>query len=95
GQFEATLVDSASSLTPQVEIAREGLLSHLKAEGVTEPTARFEAISVYETLLHNEATSLAFQRIFAIFGLALVVALPLLVFMRKNPDPGAKPAAGH
>jgi len=95
GQFEASLLDQAPGDSPRVEIINENLESHLKADGVTEPLAHLEAISLYQQYTEFAAKSLAFERIFTLFGLALVVALPLLAFMRKNPDPRAKPAAGH
>ncbi len=43
----------------------------------------------------NTAKSLAFERIFAIFGLSLIVVLPLLLLMRKRPDESAPAPSGH
>jgi len=95
GQFEASLVDAATTDSVELAIVGQSVMSELHAEGLTDPRARYVALSVLENYTHQEAMSIAFDRIFTIFGLALVVALPLVVFMRKNPERGAAAPAGH
>lgn len=95
GQFEASLVDAAGSDSVELSIVGQDFMGMLHAEGITDPGARYIALSKLEEITHQTATSIAFDRIFTIFGLALVVALPLVAFMRKTPEGGGGAPQGH
>lgn len=95
GEFEAVLIDSASGSSPEFAVVREVVLARLHADGITEPDAHIAALGMLEKYTHQQATSIAFDRIFTIFGLALLVALPLIVFMRKNPERSMAAPVGH
>ncbi|WP_309400529.1 DHA2 family efflux MFS transporter permease subunit [Cerasicoccus maritimus] len=95
GQFEAVIVDAASSGSPELTYIGQQVMDTLHREGINDPTAHYIATELLQQTSHQIATSIAFDRIFTIFGLALVFALPLVTFMRKNPDRSAPVASAH
>ncbi|GHC06105.1 DHA2 family efflux MFS transporter permease subunit [Cerasicoccus arenae] len=95
GQFEAQLIDAATSSSPELTIVGQDVMNMLHSEGVINPTAHYTALKLLHDYTHQQATSIAFDRIFTIFGLALLAAVPLIVFMRKNPDRSNPAPTGH
>ncbi|WP_269541137.1 DHA2 family efflux MFS transporter permease subunit [Cerasicoccus fimbriatus] len=95
GQFESVLVDAASSDSPQLTYIGQRVTALLAGQGILDPTAHYISLTMLDDYTTQQATSTAFQRIFTIFGLALLAALPLVAFMRKNPDRSAPTPSGH
>ncbi len=93
--FELVLANAVVPNDPASIVTMSNLERHFTDQGITLDTARLFALKTIEYVNNLIASSLAFERIFAIFGLSLACVIPLLLFMRKRPDPGKPAAAGH
>ncbi len=86
--FEATNhARLAENVTPFGAIARDRLgaiAAGLVARGVPPALARPRAIAMLDGAVTRQALMMSFERLFLMFGFALAVALPLLLFMRKG-----------
>ena len=68
---------------------------YLEQRGLNADLAPIEAIQIVQNLTLEAAKALAYDRIFSIFGLLLLLVVPLLIFMRKRPSSIAKSSVGH
>lgn len=84
--FEGML-QASSPANPQVEMMVTQHITHvLKQRGFNHELAQVEAFHILQNLSLETAKALAYDRIFTIFGLSLLIVLPLIFFMRKIPD---------
>jgi len=77
------------------EVSSERLAAMTKtmiAHGAAPSVAEAQALQLMDYAVQKQATMIAFTRIFLVFGVAFLLALPLLLFMRRRP--GAASAAG-
>ena len=62
-------------------------------QGGTEGEAAVKAQAALEGLVHQQASVIAFERVFLTMGLVFLLGLPLLLFFRTGrARPGAGPA---
>lgn len=94
-RFVFLLSSSMTTANPMQKWTFDEISRRVKSEGVPQGISEDYAYSVLNDHFMHIAKSLAFERIFTIFGLALIVVLPLLLFMRKRPDTKAPPPSGH
>jgi MFS transporter, DHA2 family, multidrug resistance protein len=92
-QSRASLVAHVTSAEPAtLERLRQSTGAFL-ARGIDGATARQMALKAIDGVVERQATLLAFDRVFLVAGLAFVLVLPLLVYLKmpKERD-GAAPA---
>jgi hypothetical protein len=61
------------------------------ARGTSPGVAEQKALRILDLAVTKQATMLAFERIFLLFGFVFLLSLPLLLFMRRRyggPDAG-------
>ena len=91
----AALAEHVSRYDP---IARERLASlanSMASHGASPAVAQSQALAIVARQVERQALMLSFERIFVLFGLAFVVALPLLLLMRWRRDAAPGAAAAH
>lgn len=94
-RFTFILSGAMTTANPmQVWTYRE-IIQRVEDNGLPAAISAEYAYLVFHEQFLAEAKSLAFERIFTLFGLALIVVLPLLLLMRKRPDGKAPGVAGH
>jgi len=91
----ASLVEHVSIDDPITRERLAALARAMIAKGAAVSTAEAQALGILERQVERQAMMLSFERIFVLFGIAFVVALPLLFFMRWRRDagPGSATAA--
>ena len=72
---------NAFSQTAQQRLA--GLASYLVAHGTPAAVAQQKAIALLQGQVARQAMMIAFERLFLLFGLTFLIALPLLAFMKR------------
>ena len=80
----------AENVTRYGEVARERLAAMtqaLIARGVPAGMAELRAIRQIDLAVGRQATMLALERIFAVFGVVFLLGLPLLLLMRRGRGP--------
>jgi DHA2 family multidrug resistance protein len=81
----AELADKVSLYNP-VTVARiEGLTQWMKAHGEAEFVARAKALGQIAGAVQRQATMLAFEKIFLLFGLLFLIAIPMIMTLRWSP----------
>ena len=71
------------------------MITHaLIAKGMPAPVAETQAIGIIQRQVMGQAAMLSYERIFLMFGMGMVLSLPLLLFMRKGKG-GSGSAAAH
>ena len=74
-------------------------LAKLKAlvisHGAPEVLAQAKALRLLDGMVMKQATMLAFERLFLLFGVALLAALPLLLLMKRGRFSGIGAATAH
>lgn len=93
--FALLLANAVVPTDPTSIVTMSNLQRYFLDQGIGADTARLYSLKVIEYVNNALASSLAFDRIFALFGISLACVIPLLLFMRKRPDPGKRAAAGH
>jgi DHA2 family multidrug resistance protein len=83
-QYRGDLLRHVAPDDALTRIRLDGVTRALVARGVDPLTAGAQAVAVLDRQVTRQATMLAFERIFILFGLAFVLALPLLLFMRRR-----------
>jgi DHA2 family multidrug resistance protein len=69
---------------PTTRARLDGIAHGLIARGMDPLRATPAAVAVLDAQVTRQATMLAFERIFLLFGLAFLLALPLLLVMRRR-----------
>ncbi|HET8653921.1 MAG TPA: DHA2 family efflux MFS transporter permease subunit [Longimicrobiaceae bacterium] len=66
----------------------------MMARGMPEGSARQAAVAALDGIVTRQAAMIAIERVFLLFGVAFLIALPLLLMMRKTRG-GAGAGAAH
>ena len=75
---------------------RLGQLEHLmRFHGDSAAVAHQRALSLLDGMLRKQAAMLAFERLFLVFGVMMLAALPLLLLMRRTKFTRQGPATDH
>jgi DHA2 family multidrug resistance protein len=80
----------AENVTRYGEVARERLAAITQAmiaRGAPPQVAELRAIRMLDLAVTRQATMLALERIFAVFGVVFLLGLPLLLLMRRGRGP--------
>src|SRR5262249_23041734 len=88
----------ATNVSRYGEISSERLAAMTKtmiARGASPGVAEAQAIQLLDSAVQRQATMLAFTRIFLLFGFAFLLALPLLLFMRRRTGAPASTGPAH
>lgn len=93
--FQGVLDGAISPTDPTAIVTMSRIQRYLIDRGISADTADIYSIKAIELMTNGWASSLAFERIFALFGIALACVIPLMFLMRHRPDPGKPAAAGH
>ncbi len=93
--FQNVLGNAVEPDDPASIVAMSNLKRYFLDEGVAADTADLWSLKAIEIITDGWASSLAFERIFALFGISLACVIPLMLLMRKRPDPGKPAAAKH
>jgi MFS transporter, DHA2 family, multidrug resistance protein len=73
----------------------QGITHALMAKGADALSARQQALFILDKQLQAQASVLAFSKLYLLSGIALVVALPLMLVFRTGKSRGLGPGAGH
>ena len=77
----------AANITRYGEVARErvaAMTQAMMARGVPAGMAELQALRMLDLTVSRQATMLALERIFSVFGLVFLLGLPLLLLMRRG-----------
>jgi DHA2 family multidrug resistance protein len=83
-QNRAALAEGVSRYS---EVARErlaGLTQHMIAQGTPAPLAEGKALALLNAQVMRQAMMISFEQLFLLFSFAFLLALPLLLFMKKG-----------
>jgi MFS transporter, DHA2 family, multidrug resistance protein len=69
-----------------------GIVGRLVASGTPASVASTRAIAVLQTQVERQALMLSFERLFLLFALSMMAALPMLLFMKRGRSRGAATA---
>ncbi len=95
-QYRGEMLRHVVSDEPLTRVRLDGITHALVARGMDPVRAGRAAVGVLERQVSRQATMLAFEHIFLLFGLAFVLALPLLLFMtRRRSATMARSGAAH
>lgn len=94
-KFTFLLKASNSEENPIVKWTFREVVRSLKHDGLSHHHSTNYALDLLNNQYIDYAKTLAFERIFAIFGIALILVVPLMLFMRVRPDESAHAPAGH
>jgi len=78
----------AAGVSSLSEVSRErlaALTQTMSAKGAPPGVAELKALGLLDLAVTKQATMLAFEHIFLVFGFAFLVSLPLLLLMRPRP----------
>ena len=90
----AALVERVNPYDPVAQERLAAIARAVTAKGTPAASAAGQALAIVERQVERQAMMLSFERIFVLFGIAFVLALPLLFFMRwrRGAAPGAQGA---
>jgi len=94
-RFEYVIGNSMAANNPMQQWTLEQITHRVESEGIPSKISDAYAYMLLNDNFIGVAKSLAFERIFTLFGMALIFVLPLLFLMRKRPDAQAAAPAGH
>ncbi|HUK62514.1 MAG TPA: MFS transporter, partial [Dongiaceae bacterium] len=83
-QYRGDLLRHVAPDDALTRIRLDGLTRALLTHGSDPLRASAQAVVLLDRQVTRQATMLAFERIFILFGLAFVLALPLLLFMHRR-----------
>jgi DHA2 family multidrug resistance protein len=86
----------AENVSRYVEVASErfaALTRTMVARGTPPALAEQKALRLLDLIVSRQATMLAFERIFLLFGMVFLLSLPLLLFMRRRSAAAVSGAA--
>ena len=83
-QYRGDMLRHVSGDDPLTRLRLDGIGHALIARGVPPARASQAAVAVLERQVDRQATMLAFEHIFLLFGLAFILALPMLLFMNRR-----------
>ncbi|HKP75929.1 MAG TPA: DHA2 family efflux MFS transporter permease subunit [Longimicrobiaceae bacterium] len=90
GQNYAALSEHVSRYGEATRERLAMITQGLLAKGMPASVAETQAIGIIQKQVMGQAAMLSYERIFLMFGMGMVLSLPLLLFMRKGKgSPGA------
>lgn len=81
-ESRAALAEKVSLYNPVTADRVEGLTRWLKSLGESEAVARTKAVGIVAGAVQRQATMLAFEKIFLLFGVLFLVAIPMIMTLR-------------
>jgi MFS transporter, DHA2 family, multidrug resistance protein len=86
----AALATHVTAFSPAARARLTGIMSAMIAKGTPSGVAWSKAVAVVNGQVTGQAMMLSFERLFLVFGVVFLVALPLLLLMRTGKTaPGA------
>src|SRR6185369_6353610 len=82
-QARSALGENITSFSQATQQRLAGLSSYLVAHGTPLVMARQKAVALLQGEVPRQAMMIAFERLFLLFGLIFLIALPLLAFMNR------------
>jgi DHA2 family multidrug resistance protein len=92
-ESRAALAAHLSANDPNVQARLEGIARGLMARGAPAGMARAGALGALAGEVQRQASMLAFEKVFLLFGLSFLLAVPLILSLRWRP--GARGAAAE
>lgn len=90
---KAMLTEHAGSYDPATMQRMQGLMQGMAARGIDVAAAKQQALMILDRQITQQASVMAFSRIYLISGILLVSALPLLLIWRTGRPTSAVKAA--
>ncbi len=81
-ESRAGLAEKVSMYNPVTADRIEGVTRWLRSHGDIEPVARAKAVGMLAGGVQRQALMLAFEKIFLLFGLLFLIAIPLIMTLR-------------
>jgi DHA2 family multidrug resistance protein len=94
-QSRALLAEHVVQGDPTTLARVDGLTRALVAKGMNALSAKQQALMILDRQLQAQASVLAFSKLYLLSGIALMLALPLLLFFRSGKSRGLGPGAAH
>jgi MFS transporter, DHA2 family, multidrug resistance protein len=94
-QSRALLAEHVVTGDPIAMARVDGIARALVAKGMNMLSAKQQALMIIDRQLQGQASVLAFSKLYMLSGLALMAALPLLLFFRSGKSRGLGPGAAH
>ena len=94
-QSRALLAEHIVQGDPTTLARVDGLTRALVAKGMNALSAKQQALTILDRQLQAQASVLAFSKLYLLSGIALMLALPLLLFFRSGKSRGLGPGAAH
>jgi DHA2 family multidrug resistance protein len=83
-QIRSVLGQNVNDFSQATQQRLAGLTSYLVAHGTPAALAPQKAVALLEGEVTRQAAMIAFERLFLMFGLAFLVVLPLVLFMKRG-----------
>jgi DHA2 family multidrug resistance protein len=84
-EARAALVTHLPVGDPQVEARLQGMMREMMNHGATPAMARARALGGMAREVQRQASMLAFEKVFLLFGVAFLLAVPLIMSLRWRP----------
>ena len=84
-EARAALVTHLPVGDPQVETRLQGMMREMMNHGATPAMARARALGGMAREVQRQASMLAFEKVFLLFGVAFLLAVPLIMSLRWRP----------
>lgn len=94
-QSRALLAEHIVVGDPTTLARLDGISRALVAKGMNALSAKQQALMILDRQLQGQASVLAFSKLYLLSGIALMAALPLLLFFRSGKSRGLGPGAAH
>jgi MFS transporter, DHA2 family, multidrug resistance protein len=94
-QSRALLAEHIVQGDPTTLARVDGLTRALISKGMNALSAKQQALIILDRQLQAQASVLAFSKLYLLSGIALMLALPLLLFFRSGKSRGLGPGAAH
>jgi DHA2 family multidrug resistance protein len=94
-QSRALLAEHVVVGDPAAMTRVEGITRALMAKGADAVSAKQQALFILDRQLQGQASVLAFSKLYLLSGIALVLALPLMLLFRTGKSRGLGPGAAH
>jgi DHA2 family multidrug resistance protein len=94
-QSRALLAEHIVVGDPAAVARLDGISRALVAKGMNALSAKQQALMILDRQLQGQASVLAFSKLYLLSGIALMTALPLLLFFRSGKSRGLGPGAAH
>ncbi|HKA24456.1 MAG TPA: DHA2 family efflux MFS transporter permease subunit [Candidatus Eisenbacteria bacterium] len=92
-QFRSVLGQNVNDFSQAAQQRLAALSSYLVSQGTPAALAPQKAVALVDAEVTRQAAMIAFERLFLGFGMAFLVVLPLVLFMKRGRKIGAGAAA--